>query len=245
MNRRLYAIHRWISAIAVLQLAIWSLTGAFFVIVPIGTVRGEGVEGAHDAVLPDSLGVISPATAQALAGQYGLGAVSSLDLRATPSGLWYFARRGDHTVRIDARSGEFRPVELEEAEDTARRDQGGGPVVRSSALLTEAPIEYRGKPLPAWRVQLDDEAGTAIYVDVRTGEVTARRNDRWRTYDFLWSLHIMDYKGRENFNHPLLIVAVGLALLTVFSGVTLWVVRLVRRWRSRARGDGGPMSIAA
>ena len=61
--------------------------------------------------------------------------------------------------------------------------------------------------------------------------MTARRSDLWRTYDFLWSLHIMDYRGRESFHHPLLIVAASVGMLTVVSGAALWLVRLARRWQ--------------
>ena len=105
-------------------------------------------------------------------------------------------------------------------------------VAEATLIEADAPIEYRDRPLPAWRVLLADSAGTAVWIDARTGEVTARRNDRWRQYDFLWSLHIMDYRGRESFHHPLLIAAAVLGLLTVASGATLWVLRFVR-WRRR------------
>ncbi len=51
MNRRLYALHRWLSAAAFLQLAIWTLSGAFFAMVPIETVRGPFVQDANVLLL--------------------------------------------------------------------------------------------------------------------------------------------------------------------------------------------------
>lgn len=121
----------------------------------------------------------------------------------------------------------------EEAEATARRDQPASPAVREARRLEAAPVELRGKPLPAWRIELDDAAHTVVYVDATSGEVTARRSDLWRAYDFLWSLHIMDYRERESFNHLLIRGASVLAVLTVFSGVVLWVLRARRWWRER------------
>ena len=116
-------------------------------------------------------------------------------------------------LRMDARTGAVLPVARDEAEATARRDQRDAPeVVEASLVRRDAPIEYRDKPLPAWRVLLGDRAGTAVWIDARTGEITARRNERWRQYDFLWSLHIMDYRGRESFHHPLLIIAASIPL---------------------------------
>ena len=143
-------------------------------------------------------------------------------------------RKGERVVRIDARGGGLAPVTRIEAETTASRDQPGSPRVREAALLDDAGIEYRGKPLPVWKVRLTDSADTVVYVDGRTGEVTARRNDVWRVYDFLWSLHIMDYGKREGFNHPLIMAAAALAFLTVASGSLLWGVRIVRRLRKRS-----------
>ncbi len=176
MNRRLYAIHRWISAFAFLQLAVWTISGSFFALVPIGRVRGTSVDGAHRTSLPQNPVVLSVPTVLAYAAQYGLGEPTNLELRPTPSGLWYVVRQGTRVFRIDARSGGIATVERAEAEETARRDQPGGPSVVGAELITEAPIEYRDQPLPAWRVQLADEGATAVYVDATTGDVTAHRN---------------------------------------------------------------------
>ncbi len=234
MNRRLYALHRWLSAIAFAQLAVWTVSGTFFALVPITRVRGAFVEGAHDAAFPDALGVVSPATILAQASQGGLSGARSLEMRASPSGeVWYLVRQGRAVARFDARTGAPAPVTAAEAEAVTRLDQPSRPEVEAAVLVAEAPIEYRDKPLPAWRVVVRDGAGTAVYVDARTGEVTARRNDLWRTYDFLWSLHIMDYGSRESFNHPLIMAAAGLAVLTVASGIVLWALRLTRWLRAR------------
>jgi uncharacterized iron-regulated membrane protein len=233
MNRFLYLAHRWIAAIAFVQLAVWTASGTFFTLFPIEDVRGRSVEGAHEASLTPGPGVVSPSTAIALAGQYGLPDPAAVELRARPQGMFYVARKAHHTVRIDARTGARADVSREEAESTAQRDQVGSPRVVSADLLLTAPVEYRGKPLPALRVTLADAHETRVFVDARTGDVTARRTGLWRTYDFLWSLHIMDYGDRESFHHPLITVAASLALLTVISGSVLWVTRVVRRLRRR------------
>lgn len=232
-NRSFYALHRWISALALLQLAAWTASGLFFAIVPIERVRGAAVKGAHQSPISAvAAKTLHPAQALERLGQQGLREVTALELRASPAGVFYVGRSGSHSLRIDAQTGERAVVEQAEAEETARRDQPGHPVVLRSQLISDRPdIEYRERPLPVWRVALGDGAGTAIYVDARTGEVTARRNDLWRTYDFLWSLHIMDYRQRDSFNHPLLIIAALVGLFTVLSGATLWSLRLSRRRR--------------
>lgn len=232
MTRRLYALHRIISGLALVQLLAWTASGLFFALVPITRIRGAAVPGAHQRALPAELAVQDPAEIMRRLQSLGLHELISLELRASPAGVFYVARSREKAVRIAASTGRSAPISQAEAEETARRDQPGYPAVAASELLTEpAAIEYRGRPLPAWRVVLKDAARTAVYVDASTGDVTARRNRLWRVYDFLWSLHIMDYRAREDFNHPLLIGAALLGVLTVLSGAVLWALRIRRRLR--------------
>jgi uncharacterized iron-regulated membrane protein len=240
MNRLLYSIHKWISAIAFVQLSVWTVTGFFFSVTSQAEMKTEIVEGAHR-------GTVSKAPSVAIgraieAASPAAGAIEKVELRATPTGVFYVVSGETAKVRVDARSGEVAPVGRDEAEAIARSDQKDSPAVRATTLVIDAPpIEYRGEceqgdcALPAYRVALSDAAGTVVYVDASTGDVTARRNDLWRTYDFLWSLHIMDYRGRESFNHLLIHAAAGLAMATVLSGIVLLCVRAVRRIRRWAR----------
>lgn len=232
MNRRLYALHRWLSAAAFLQLAIWTASGAIFAFLPIETVRGPFVENAHLGTL-DASSVLLPPEALARA---AISEPFELALRASATGQFWIVRAKGRTLRFDAATGAPAPVTRDEAIATARRDQAGAPAARAATLLGSAPVEYRGKPVPAWRVELEGAAGTVVYVDATTEEVTARRSDLWRTHDFFWSLHIMDYRERETFNHWLLRGAALFALVTVMSGLALWVVR-ASRWLGARRGN--------
>lgn len=233
MNRRLYALHRWLSAVAFIQLALWTLSGAVFAFLPIETVRGPFVANAHLRPV-DGQRAVAPAEVLARA---GLSEPSELSLRASPAGQFWLVRDPHRTLRFHAGTGAPAPVTRDEAAATARRDQAGAPAVRAATLLESAPTEYRGKPLPAWRVELEDGAGTIVYVDASTGEVSARRSDVWRAYDFFWSLHIMDYRERESFNHWLLRGAALLAFVTVLSGVVLWTLRAFRWFGARRAGS--------
>jgi hypothetical protein len=49
----------------------------------------------------------------------------------------------------------------------------------------------------------------------------------------MWALHIMDYRERENFNHPLLIAVTALALVMTIFGLVLLAIRLPQRFRRR------------
>lgn len=217
------------------QLGIWTASGAFFAIVPIKNVRGTSVPRAHERPLAEgvstSTGTLGVAEVLARAGRAGVEGITGLELRATASGLYWFAATPKGRIRLTTGEGLPAPIERAEAEAIARRDQPGAPaVVAVERVERDAPIEYRDKPLPAWRVQVQGaDQGMNLWIDANSGEVTARRSDLWRAYDLLWSLHIMDYSGRDNFNHPLIVGAALLGLATVLSGVVLWALRLVRR----------------
>lgn len=224
MNRQIYRLHRWLALVATIQLALWTATGLFFAVVPIERVRGEDTTSQAEP-RPLDWSRVGPFPPAALPG------ATEVELRSSGDRPVWIARAGRRRVRVDAQTGAVASVDREEAVRAARADQRGAPAARSVTRHAEAPLEYRGKPLPAWQVELDDERGTRVYVDAITGVVTARRNSTWRLYDFLWGLHIMDYGERESFNHPLLVGAAALGLLTVLSGAVLWIVRIARALR--------------
>jgi hypothetical protein len=242
MNRLLYFLHKWISTAAFVQLAIWTVSGSVFAWVSQESIRSTPVEGAHRGVITGA--PIVP-VARAIEVAAAAGAVDRVELRGTPTGAYYVVHGPGATLRVDARSGELAPVSRAEAELIARRDQPDSPPVRETTLIESSPpVEYRDCEhtectLPVYQVALADPAGTVVYIDAATGDVTARRNDRWRLYDFFWSLHIMDYRAREDFNHWLIRGAGLLAVATVASGIAVLVLRATRWVRRRLRGARG------
>jgi hypothetical protein len=84
--------------------------------------------------------------------------------------------------------------------------------------------EYRGRPLPLWKVYSSLDASTVAYLHVSSGEVVAIRNTAWRWWDFLWSLHIMDYDDRDTIGTLLLKVFSVLALVTAVAGIVLFIL---------------------
>ncbi|MBM3926907.1 MAG: hypothetical protein FJ335_00370, partial [Sphingomonadales bacterium] len=77
--------------------------------------------------------------------------------------------------------------------------------VRNVALLPKANLEARDHAGPMWRIDLDDAENSSAYVSAITGRHLVTRGDTWRTWDFFWMLHNMDYVSRSSFNHPLII----------------------------------------
>jgi uncharacterized iron-regulated membrane protein len=231
LNRILYALHRWIALIILVQLSLWVLTGAFFTLVSHDQLHGthHGHHAPHTLRVDGT--ILGPDEVLRRLAARGVRDVTALELRPGGGETFWVANRGETSLRLRASDASVAPVERAEAEQVARDDQGGGVVAAARLYTSAAPLEYRKKPLPAWRVEFADGAGTAVWVDATRGVVVTRRNRVWRVYDFLWSLHIMDYWDRDNFHTPWMVAAAALALLTVASGAVIWGVRATRRWR--------------
>jgi len=225
---RFYRIHVWLSWIVGLQILLWIGSGLFMAASPIDTVRGEHRKREPETLDLRAAEVLPPAAILRRERR----AVERLTLKTWLGRPAYELRYADGgAALVDAASGQrLSPITRSGAEFAARAAYAGpGPVADISRVDPRAvPLDLR-RDDPAWRVEFADLSDTVVYVAAETGEVLAHRTDRWRLYDFMWGLHIMDWNGRENFNSPWLIAVSGLALASVLAGAALLFVR--RRFR--------------
>lgn len=221
--KRLYGMHRWLALLAVGQVSIWFLTGLVMSLLPIDHVHGDDTRAAPQRRAL-SWERIRPLPEDA---RFGAEEVTLRMLDGRPT--WEV--RGAQVALFDAESGQRIEVDAAIAARVARSDQKGEPAVERVERLDKTTLEYREKPVPAWAVHLNDGSQTTVYVDGRTGRVTARRNDAWRLFDVLWGLHIMDYTERKDFNTFWLSAAAALALSVSVSGALIWVFRARRQMR--------------
>jgi uncharacterized iron-regulated membrane protein len=244
MGRRQFAFHRWLTLLVSVQLFLWSLGGLIFATHDIDWVRGEEGRRQVDTSLDLSSLLLTPADAKSKSGFST--PIDALELRNLQGRTVYEVRSSGRVVVVDGVNGELlTPIDESTAVEIALHDRTGEPNVLSVSLVeSDPPVEYRGRPLPAWRVRLADGEGTHIYVVAESGRVGARRNDAWRRFDFFWMLHTMDYGGRDNFNHLLLIAFASLGLMAVLSGWLLWAVRFRGRLKRRRKGQAAHQQAA-
>ncbi|MCJ7754210.1 MAG: hypothetical protein MUP13_06575, partial [Thermoanaerobaculales bacterium] len=225
-----------------IQLLLWTAGGLFFSLNPIAKVRGETEE---PELPPLEFGTppASPAAALTeLVRLHSKADIQTVALRPHLGGAIYeitFLENGEpHWALADVSTGELRAaIDRDEAIAIAKGAYLPESPIADITLVTEATrgSEYRERPVPAFRVTFDDPLGTRLYISVERGVVTARRNDRWRLFDFLWMLHIMDYQTRDNFNTFLLQAVSALGLVTVLSGFILAVATSPRLRRTTKR----------
>jgi uncharacterized iron-regulated membrane protein len=227
-------IHKWLALLMAVQILFWFASGLFFAWFPIEKVRSEHAK-AEQVAPPVPLDEAAAGLARLRgAGLAGAETVEVRRLLGRPVALLR-AHEGRPVLYDLADARRLSPVPMALAAQIAEADHSGDLRAARVSRVDAETTEYRGA-LPAWRVDFEDGEGRAIYVAADTGQVTARRSTLWRTYDFLWGLHIMDWRGHEDFNSWLLVIATLFGLVVIISGIVMLPQRLgLTRWLRRRR----------
>jgi Na+-transporting NADH:ubiquinone oxidoreductase subunit F len=209
-------VHKWVGLVLGVQFVLWAASGAGMSILDHDKVMGHGGEhAAHIARLGSD--VVTPARlSDALVGN----AIISLTLRPLRDRIVYEVGTLTGHRLIDARTARKLIIDAPLARSIAEHDSGSAKVL-GVTRVAEPTLETRDHQGPSWRVDFAGADGLAVYVSEATGEVIERRTDTWRLFDVLWMLHTMDYVGRDNFNHPLIVVVAFGVLWLVGTGVYL------------------------
>jgi uncharacterized iron-regulated membrane protein len=221
LMQRLARWHIWLGWVVGLPVLMWTVTGLFMVARPIDEVRGNHlrVEAKQEALPAGSEIAVSvprdkPVKSVSAAMEGGK-VVTRLEY-ADGS----LARFGEDGATLS-------PLSEQAARDLVKAEIVGGDKVQGVALFPadKVPFDFR-EAMPVWQVVLTD--GTHVYVGQHSGKIEAVRTRWWRTFDFMWGLHILDPQTREDTSHPLLILAAALSVI----GALLGCVLLFRRRRA-------------
>ena len=190
--------HRYLSIFVSIQLLLWTISGIYFAYNKIELVRGEQYRLPKDIEyrIFDRLGSSVIETIQDGKKSY----------KSYPEGNAIKPLTKEEALKITAQKTTLNPIE--------------------ATLVNELypGAEYRGS-LPVYKVKTNSKDSINVYIGYMTGDISSIRSDSWRVWDFLWSLHIMDYRERDNINNILLKILSVLALVTSISGITLFFVK--------------------
>lgn len=222
------ASHRYLGLFAGIQFLAWTLGGLYFSWTNIGEIRGEDIRAEKKALpLPEGTGPLAALydSVQLQMPGHKIRAIQVVDIL----GKAYFqVQLQDDPEKVklyDLENLRLRaPLSAEEATEVARLGLKDEAPVISTRYLTavNGHHEYREKPLPAYAIAFGPPANTTVYVSAHWGTVQSYRSSRWRVFDFLWMLHIMDYKGRDDINNLLLRVFSLIGMVTLGSGYALY-----------------------
>ena len=242
--------HRYLGVLIGIQFVLWTVGGLYFSWTDLDEVHGDHLRSAP-SFLDGDIDLASPAAAiAAIREQSAVDSIASivlLDVLDAPVyRIQYFSRDAGEVLRrtqlADASTASLRPeLSREEAVRMAERIFVGRAPTASIERLTEGNVgthhEYREQPLPAWAVRFGHPENATVYVSAEMGVVQSVRNDRWRVFDFLWMLHTMDYRGRDDINNVVLRIFSILGLVTITSGFVLFALtsRRLRSWTTHRR----------
>lgn len=214
--------HKWLALVVGLQFVLWTASGVYMVVVDLDFIHGDSlvrnlattIELGHSIVPVDSL-------------RSARTDINAISLRGLPDdgSPVYEVVTAHGSYLVDARTGRtISPLARGRVIELARAYYAGRAAVRGVTLIAteaERPSELQGRPMPLWRVDFGDWLDTSLYLHPDTGRLVTRRHRFWRWFDFLWSLHIMDYETRSDVNNWLLRVATILGVTTAATG--LWL----------------------
>ena len=226
--RLVATIHKWLGLIVGAQLIVWTATGLFFVSFHIVDVRGEKLIHPPSHVEKIDLSRVKLSTTDALKA-VAEDRPAEVILKPLAGDPVYEIRADIGVFVVSAETGSIlSPLSEALARKVATAAWAGEGALQSMDLLETAPHES-GLSGQVWVAHFAGEGHPTLYVTASNGQTSLPRTDLWRTYDFLWSLHIMDWgPARENFNTPWMVAAAILALSTVLFGVVLLVHRFTR-----------------
>ncbi len=197
---------------------------------PIDDVRGTHLQQPLPALRLSHTRLISPSE---LVGRHKELATLSLGNIQLQQRLYtpiYLIKSEDSRLVYHAETAE-KLAPLTETEAHSIATNSTQLAVLSATWVTEISpgSEYRDGELPAWKIKLMGVDEANLWIGAHSGKVSAVRTNTWRLYDFLWSLHIMDYVDRDNFNSWLLRAFALLGIITIASGVLLFFISARQR----------------
>ncbi len=214
--------HKWLALAVGVQLLLWAVSGFYMVVVDLDFIHGDSLVRNLKPALDISGRFVSFDSLRRDRPD-----INAIRLRALPDDgtAVYEIITVAGIELVDARTGHMiSPLPEARVISLARAYYAGsGDAVRATLIASEAdkPGELQSRSLPSWRVDFDDWLETSLYVHAESGVLATRRHRFWRWFDFLWSLHIMDYRERIDVNNRLLLIASVLGTATLISGFWL------------------------
>lgn len=227
--------HKWLALVLAVQAVFWTVSGLYMTAVHIEIIHGDRLVKAPE-IRPLPLdGLIEPAHLAHLAT-----GMTSARLVSQVGDPVYIVEAADGEALYDARTGaKLSPLNAAQASARAQALFAESGQVIKAELLTKAPLEVQTRPMPLWRVDFEGAWNPTFYISPFTGELVSRRHDLWRTFDFMWMLHIMDYDDRQDMNNLLIRIFTWMATATAATGAWLLLYSFRRKRRTRpARAKG-------
>ncbi len=234
--RFLTLAHRWMGVFLCLFFACWFISGAILIYHPFPSLS-QSDRLARSSLIDPSQIIVSPKEAVEIAGGNELDRLRLIDLEGRPV---YVLHGFNNDIRtIDAKSGKL--FDLLQKNVATRISEKFSEL---AVLNVEGPIDYdqwivpnRYDPYrPFFRVSLEDEYETVLYISARTGEVLQKTEYSERVWNYFGAVTHWIYPTALRKNWFLWDQVVWwlslLGVITTVAGLWLGVIR----WRGSTGG---------
>jgi len=212
-----------------LQLLIWSITGAYMVLMDIHYIHG-------DTLVAKKTQSLSPNQVE-----FTFKELLAAHPQATAIELGFMLNQAVYRFNIDKKKvlisaidgKQLSPINELLATAIARDKYHNKDVaIAKIQLLTEeTPRELSRRHLPVWRVDFDEFSSPSFYISANSGQLVTKRHSYWRIFDWMFAFHVMDYIDEEADNKLLLLFSLMAFIASVF-GLVLTYYRLAPKHRN-------------
>lgn len=212
MNFLVRKIHKYLSFFISVQLLLWTISGIYFAFNKIELVRGEQylkkTEESYD------LSIFN----------FKIDKASDIDFQKRLGKEIIIINSNDSVRYLDKFGMPVKKMSSIEAMESVINQTSLTPLIAEEVLNEKVGSEFRGRSLPIYRVKTKskDDYKINVYINMYSGDVVAIRSDKWRIWDLMWSLHIMDWKERDNIDNLFLKIFSILALVSSLTGIMLF-----------------------
>lgn len=212
MNFLVRKIHKYLSFFISVQLLLWTISGIYFAFNKIELVRGEQylkkTEESYD------LSIFN----------FKIDKASDIDFQKRLGKEIIIINSNDSVRYLDKFGMPVKKMSSIEAMESVINQTSLTPLIAEEVLNEKAGSEFRGRSLPIYKVKTKskDDSKINVYINMYSGNVVAIRSDKWRIWDLMWGLHIMDWKERDNIDNLFLKIFSILALVSSLTGIMLF-----------------------
>lgn len=215
--------HKWLMLFVGLQFVIWSITGAYMVVLNIDYIHGDSLVKQQNNSLKST--DINYELHQ-LYNDYPKAEMIELTLLLDRA-VYRLSQNKQHYL-LSADTGKLlSPISEDYAAAVAinlyKKPEAN--ISHISLISENPPFELNGRHLPVWRIDFDDFASPSFYINSHTGKLVTKRHTFWRLFDWMFSFHVMDYVEEDPSNKLLLIFSISSLMATIF-GVVLTYFRV-------------------
>lgn len=243
IQRWLIFSHRWLAIATCLLFVAWFASGLVMMYVPFPALT-DAERLAHLERIDWRAVKVLPQQALELAGVHEFPRELRLEM-AGGEPVWRIRERSGWHVSLSARDGQ--PMTEIGTEEALRIAEAFAPGTRPRLLETLERDQWTvagtfDPHRPLYRIALDDDAGTQLYVSSRTGEVvldTTRRERFWNwPGSVLHWLYFEELRTRRDLWRQVILWTSGIGIYVAVSGLWLGIDRL----RLRRRYPTGKMT---